>query len=154
MHMLRNNSFKARSVDFIHRLGYREINKPMLFHCIRNQEPLMLKVYYLENERKGTVVYYTEAEYIPTGQLRHTCIFLFDRNKDHERLHKVCLYTLFLDEKITRLFEEQNKWEAPPHLDKEKAEIFQNWVRFYWNTGYFNDQYALLGGLQDKQQLL
>lgn len=142
------------SMDFIYRLGYREVKKPVSFHCIRNQEPLHLRIYYLENERKGKVIYYTEAEYIPTGQLRHTCIFRFDRNKDHIALHNFCLHTLFFDESITQLFEEQNRFEPSIHLTPEKAELFQNWVRFCWNTRYFNEHYTMLGGLQDKRELL
>ncbi len=141
-------------IDFMHRLGYREVHRPQIFNCIRNAEPLQLRVYYFQNEKRQKVAYYTEAVCISTGYLRHTTLFLFGQIEDHLRLHHLCLYTLFFDERIAGMFEEENRSSPPGHLDTVQTEKFKDWVRFYWNTNHFKENYARLGGLEHTRQLL
>lgn len=142
------------SSDTIIRLGFRETSAPATFRCIRNGEPLELKIYLFENRNSGRVLYYTEAVYLPTGQLRHTTLFRFSSNEQHEVLHKYCLHTLFFDEQIELLFEQENKFHPPAHLQTAKADTLLHWVRSYWNTRHFNDQYKALGGLNSKKDLI
>jgi len=40
------------------------------------------------------------------------------------------------------------------HLDAEKAETLQNWIRLYWNSNYFHTRYKELGGLELEEDLL
>lgn len=140
--------------DFIARLGYRELYQPRQFRCIRNGEPLELTVHTFENRSLSKVLYYTEALYIPSGKMRHTTLFHFNADSDHEALHKYCLHALFFDERIGAQFEKENRFTPPAHLDLEKAETFLNWVRVYWNSNYFSTRYKELGGLGNEADLL
>ncbi|PSK94613.1 hypothetical protein [Taibaiella chishuiensis] len=142
------------SSDFIVRLGFRETGTPATFRCIRNGEPLELKVYAFENRNSNQAIYYTEAYYQPTGQLRHTALFRFPNSEQHELMHKYCLHTLFFDEQIGEQFEQENKFHPPAHLQTEKADTLLQWVRSYWNTRHFNEQYKTLGGLNSKKDLI
>lgn len=148
------NTEIVNSSDFITRLGFREVNTPATFFCTRNGEPLELKVYFFENRDSNDVVYYTEAIYQPAGQLRHTALFRFNRNEPHEQKHKYCLHSLFFDEQIEVLFEQENKFHPPAHLHTAKADTLLDWVRSYWNTQYFNKKYKALGGLNSKKDLI
>lgn len=148
------NTEIVNSSDFITRLGFREVNTPATFFCSRNGEALELKVYFFENRDSSHVVYYTEAIYQPAGQLRHTALFRFNRNEPHEQMHKYCLHSLFFDEQIEVLFEQENKFHPPAHLHTAKADTLLDWVRSYWNTQYFNKKYKALGGLNSKKDLI
>ncbi|WP_118950552.1 hypothetical protein [Taibaiella helva] len=138
----------------IGRLGYRELEQPRIYKCVRNGEPLALTIHLYENRNACKVLYYTEAVYIPGNQLRHTALFHFNATNDHEALHKYCLHALFFDEKIGFQFEQENKHTAPAHLDPEKAELFQNWVRLFWNSNHFKEKYKELGGLENPSDLI
>lgn len=142
------------SQDFISRLGYYETSHPKQYRSIRNGEPLELTVHLFESRNSKYVVYYTEAVYIPTGKRRHTTLFQFSKENDHELLHKFCLHTLFFDEKIEARFEEENKFHPPATLNNAKAESWLNWIRMYWNTNHFNSMYKELGGISDNKQLI
>lgn len=142
------------SQDFICRLGYRETSHPKQYRAIRNGEPLELTVHLFESRNSSKVIYYTEAVYIPSGQIRHKTLFQFNKDSDPELLHKFCLHTLFFDEKIETSFEEENKFHPPAQLNSPKAESWLNWIRVYWNTNHFNKTYKELGGLCDNQQLI
>lgn len=142
------------NTEFISRLGYREAQAPSRLHCLRNGEALELIVHFFENRNSDKVIYYTEAIDMQTGRTRHTATFQFSRNNDHIALHKFCLYTLFFDEELEELFNEQNKFNPPVHLNAAKAESFLNWVRYFWNTQSFNEKYKMLGGLNSKNDLL
>lgn len=139
--------------SFISRLGYRELSAPRQYKCVRNGEPLELTVHLFENLNTTTVLYYTEAIYIPTGKLRHTTLFRFNADSDHEAFHKYCLHALFFDERMGELFEEENKFYPPAHLDPVKAEQLLNWIRLYWNNNYFSTRYKELGGLKNESDL-
>ncbi|WP_118973595.1 hypothetical protein [Taibaiella koreensis] len=138
----------------IGRLGYRELERPRTYHCVRNGEPLMLTVHLYENRNACKVLYYTEAVYIPGNKPRHTTLFHFNADSDHEALHKYCLHALFFDEKIGAHFEQEHNHTAPAHLDAEKAEQFRNWVRLFWNSNYFKEKYKELGGLEHASDLI
>jgi hypothetical protein len=142
------------SQDFINRLGFYETSHPRQYRSIRNGEPLELTVHLFENRNSKKVIYYTEAIYIPTGKTRHKTVFQFDRESDHEALHKFCLHALFFDEKIEAGFEEENKFHPPAELNNPKAEAWLNWIRVYWNTNHFNATYKELGGLNDNKELI
>lgn len=142
------------SLDFISRLGYRETSHPKQYRCIRNGEPLELTVHFFENRSSPKVIYYTEAIYIPNGQIRHITLFQMDKNNDHELLHKFCLHALFFDEHIEARFEEENKFQPPAALIGPKAESWLNWIRVYWNTNHFENTYKELGGLNNNLQLI
>lgn len=139
---------------FISRLGYREMDKPKQYNCVRNGEPLTLTVYTFENRNLHHILYYTEAVYIPAGKMRHTALFRFNADSDHEALHKYCLHALFFDERMEQQFEKENRFAPPAHLNAEKTETFLNWVRVYWNSNYFATTYKELGGLQNEKDLL
>lgn len=142
------------SADFIARLGFRETSRPDTFHCTRNGEPLELKVSSFRHRDDAHVIYYTEAKYLPSGQLRHTALFRFKAGDQHELLHKYCLHTLFFDEQIEAAFEQENKFHPPAHLHTAKADTLLQWVRSYWNTQHFNKKYKALGGLNSKKDLI
>lgn len=135
------------AASFLSRLGYRELNAPKQYNCIRNGEPLLLTVRLFENTQTEMVIYFTEAVYIPSGKLRHTTLFRFNAGGDHEGHHKYCLHALFFDERMGELFEQENKFNPPAHLDAAQAEQFHSWVRLYWNSNYFATRYKELGGL-------
>ncbi len=134
-------------------LGYRELSTAKQYKCIRNGEPLELTVHLYQHNATATVLYYTEAVYIPTGKLRHKSFFRFNADGDHEAFHKYCLHALFFDERMGELFEQENKFNPPAHLDTEKADRFMNWVRVYWNSNYFATRYKELGGLENESAL-
>lgn len=134
--------------SFLSRPGYRELNSPKQYNCMRNGEPLELTVHLLEHLYTDTVVYYTEAVYIPTGKIRHTTLFRFNTDGDHEAFHAYCLHALFFDERMGEQFERENKFNPPAHLDAAQADQFLNWVRIYWNSNYFATRYKELGGLE------
>lgn len=140
--------------DFITRLGFRETHTPDTFRCMRNGELLELKIYLFKHRDNAQVIYYTEAVSLATGQLRHTALFRFNRDDQHELLHKYCLHSLFFDEQIEALFEQDNKFHPPAHLQTTKADTLLHWVRSYWNTQYFNKKYKALGGLNSKKDLI
>lgn len=142
------------NTDMITRLGFRVMNEPIVLRCIRNGEPLELKVYYFESRNMDAVIYYTEAYTIATGILRHSAAFRFRKSDNHELMHKYCLHALFFDEQIEQAFEEQNKFSPPAHLDQQKAASFLNSVRLYWNSRHFEETYKTLGGIESQKQLI
>lgn len=142
------------STEFISRLGYRASTHPRHFYCVRNGEPLELIVHFFENTRAGKVVYYTEARYIPNGKIRHTAIFQFNEQDDHESEHKFRLYELFYNDQIEAQFERENTFHPSPLMNNEKATSWLDWIRVYWNTCYFDNKYQVLGGLTNAQQII
>ena len=149
-----NREQNPPNTDMISRLAYREAQAPTIFHCIRNGEALRLTVHFFESRNSRKVLYLTEAVFMPTGKTRHTTLFQFSKDDDHLALHKFCLHTLFFDEQLEALFNAENKFNPPTHLNAEKAEAFLNWVRYYWNTQTFNEQYKTLGGFHTPKDLI
>lgn len=144
----------AAATDFISRLGYRELCAPVKLRCVRNGEPLEITVHLFENRTLSRVIYYSEAIYIPSGKLRHTTLFHFNADSEHEALHKYCLHALFFDERIEAQFERENRFGPAGHLDPVRAETFLNWVRVYWNSNHFATRYKELGGLHTENELI
>lgn len=140
--------------DFISRLGYRLLQPPRQYHCMRNGESLGLTVHAFENRQLARVLYFTEAVYLPSGRPRHSTLFHFNADSAHEALHNYCLHALFFDERIGERFEEENKFHPPAHLNAEKAEILHHWIRIYWNSHYFATRYQELGGLAPGHDLI
>lgn len=138
--------------ELIGRLGYREVHPALVVKCVRNGEPIELNIRLFKNRSSSTVLYYTTATYIPSNTLRHSTLFMFDGNNNHEALHKFCLYKLFFDETIEHQFEKEHKLTMQ-HPGRKAAE-WLSWIRVCWNSNHFKTMYNELGGINNYQQII
>lgn len=138
----------------ISRLGFRNMQEPVTFRCIRNGEALELKVYYFESRNLDTVIYYTDITTLASGARRHATAFRFKKKDNHELLHKYCLHLLFFDEQIQLDFESQNTFSPSTHLDKEKASQYLDAVKYYWNSRHFDMTYKILNGIESQKEII
>jgi hypothetical protein len=154
MKTFNTNTTQQLDVQQIARLGFRAMNEPTTYCCVRNGETLVLKVYLFENRDLNQVIYYTDAISISSGKCRHTTIFKFHKSDAHQTIHNYYLHQLFFDEQIEQQFEQENTFAPAAHLNPEKAAAFLNAVRFYWNSRHFEYNYQKLHGIQSAKEII